>query len=66
MSISIPTCEAAYGLPREQVVGRTLEEVLGDGSRRRFPLHHLRECVRTGELAALRGAPHDGRAHHDD
>ena len=43
-----PTCEAAYGMTREQVIGNTVEEVLGlEGSRE--PLRLLRECVRTGE-----------------
>ena len=43
-----PTCEAAYGLPRDQVVGRTVEEVLGVEAAQ-IPLHHLRECLRTGQ-----------------
>ena len=43
-----PTSEAAYGLPREQVVGRTVEEVLGVEAAQ-IPLHHLRECLRTGQ-----------------
>ncbi|HZU91697.1 MAG TPA: PAS domain-containing protein [Stellaceae bacterium] len=43
-----PTCEAAYGLTRDQVIGRTVEEVLGPEAAR-LPLHHLRECLRTGE-----------------
>jgi PAS domain S-box-containing protein len=42
-----PTCEAAYGLPRDQVIGRNLEEILGQEAAQ-VPLHHLRECVRTG------------------
>ena len=43
-----PTCEAAYGLPRDQVMGRTVEEVLGVEAAQ-IPLHHLRECLRTGQ-----------------
>jgi PAS domain S-box-containing protein len=43
-----PTSETAYGLPREQVVGRTVEEVLGVEAAR-IPMHHLRECLRTGQ-----------------
>ena len=43
-----PTSEAAYGLPRDQVVGRTVEEVLGVEAAQ-IPLHHLRECLRTGQ-----------------
>ena len=43
-----PTCEAAYGLRRDQVVGRTVEEVLGaEGGA--TPVRHFRECLRTGE-----------------
>jgi PAS domain S-box-containing protein len=43
-----PTCEAAYGKTREEVVGRTVEEVLGVEAAQ-IPLHHLRECLRTGQ-----------------
>jgi PAS domain S-box-containing protein len=43
-----PACEAAYGLPREQVVGRTAEEVLGCEAAQ-VPLHYLHECLRTGQ-----------------
>ncbi len=43
-----PTSEAAYGLPRDQVVGRTVQEVLGVEAAQ-IPLHHLRECLRTGQ-----------------
>jgi PAS domain S-box-containing protein len=43
-----PTCEAAYGLTRDQVVGRAVEEVLGREAAR-IPLHYLRECLATGE-----------------
>ncbi|MGH7053706.1 MAG: PAS domain S-box protein [Stellaceae bacterium] len=42
-----PTCAAAYGLPRAEVVGRTPEEVLGSEAAR-VPLYHLRECLATG------------------
>ena len=40
--------EAAYGMSREQVIGRTLEDILGTGPAQ-IPLHHLRECLRTGQ-----------------
>ena len=60
-----PACEAAYGLPREQVIGRTVEEVLGVEAAQipaapsaRMPAHR--------PAAALRGAPHHGRTDHDD
>ena len=43
-----PTSEAAYGLPREQVIGRTVEDVLGVEAAQ-IPMHHLRECLRTGQ-----------------
>jgi two-component system NtrC family sensor kinase len=43
-----PACEAAYGLPREQVVDRTAEEVLGIEAAE-VPLHYLHECLRTGQ-----------------
>ncbi len=43
-----PTSEVAYGLPRDQVIGRTVEEILGVEAAR-IPLHHLRECLRTGQ-----------------
>jgi PAS domain S-box-containing protein len=43
-----PACEAAYELPREQAVGRTVEEILGLEAAQ-IPLHHLRECLRTGQ-----------------
>jgi PAS domain S-box-containing protein len=43
-----PTCEAAYGVPRAQVIGRRVEEILGeDGAQ--IPLAHFRECIRTGK-----------------
>ena len=44
-----PTCEAAYGLTRAQVIGQRLEDVLGREAAQ-TPLHHLRECARTGAL----------------
>ena len=40
-------CEEAYGLPREQVIGRTVEEVLGVDAAQ-VPNKHFRECLRTG------------------
>ena len=43
-----PTCEAAYGLPRHQVIGRTVEEILGYEPAQ-LPIAHFRECLRTGE-----------------
>ncbi|HEY1931100.1 MAG TPA: PAS domain S-box protein [Acetobacteraceae bacterium] len=43
-----PASEAAYGLPRARVAGHTVEEILGVEAAQ-VPLHHLRECVRTGE-----------------
>ncbi len=43
-----PTSETAYGLPREQVIGRTAEDILGVEAAR-IPLHHFRECLRTGQ-----------------
>ncbi len=43
-----PTSEAAYGMTREQVVGHTVEEVLGLEAAQ-VPLHNFRECLRTGE-----------------
>src|SRR5262249_31334398 len=42
-----PACEVGYGLSREQVIGRTVEDILG-WEAAQVPLHHLRECVRTG------------------
>ena len=41
-----PTCEAGYGLSPSEVIGRTVEEVLGEQAK--VPLHYLRECLRTG------------------
>lgn len=43
-----PTCASAYGMRREQVIGRTLEEVLGTEAAR-VPLQSFRECLRTGQ-----------------
>jgi PAS domain S-box-containing protein len=43
-----PTSEIAYGLSRDDVVGRTVEEVLGV-EQARVPMAHLRECLRTGQ-----------------
>ncbi len=43
-----PTCEEAYGLPRSQVIGRRVEEILGEEGAR-IPLAHFRECLRTGQ-----------------
>jgi PAS domain S-box-containing protein len=43
-----PASEAAYGLPRAKVAGHTVEEILGVEAAQ-VPMHHLRECVRTGE-----------------
>ncbi|HET7882894.1 MAG TPA: ATP-binding protein, partial [Acetobacteraceae bacterium] len=43
-----PACEAAYGLARDQVIGRTPEEILG-AEPAQVPMHHLRECLRTGQ-----------------
>ncbi|MGH7092382.1 MAG: PAS domain-containing protein, partial [Stellaceae bacterium] len=42
-----PTCEIAYGLRRDQVVGRRLEEIIGPEAAV-VPNYHIRECVRTG------------------
>jgi PAS domain S-box-containing protein len=43
-----PASEAAYGMSRDQVIGRTVEDVLGVEAAQ-VPLYHLRECLRTGE-----------------
>jgi len=40
--------ERAYGLPRERVIGRPLEEILGI-EQAQLPLHHMRTCIATGE-----------------
>ena len=44
-----PACERAYGLPRSQVIGRTIEQVLGEQAAQ-LPLQRARECVRTGRM----------------
>ena len=43
-----PASEIGYGKTRDQVIGRTLDEVLGP-EQAQLPFHHLRECVRTGQ-----------------
>ena len=43
-----PATERAYGLTRDQVIGRRLEEVLGVEPAQ-VPLRHMRACLRTGE-----------------
>jgi len=43
-----PATERAYGLKRDQVIGRRLEEVLGVEPAQ-LPLRHMRACLRTGE-----------------
>jgi PAS domain S-box-containing protein len=40
--------ERAYGLGRDQVIGRRLEEILGT-EQAQLPLLHMRACIRTGE-----------------
>ena len=40
--------ERAYGLSYDQVVGRTVEEILGQEPAQ-LPLRLMRECIRTGE-----------------
>jgi PAS domain S-box-containing protein len=40
--------ERAYGVPREQVVGRRVEDILGD-EQAQVPLAHMEACIRTGE-----------------
>jgi PAS domain S-box-containing protein len=40
--------ERAYGLPREQVIGRPIEEILGV-EQAQLPLSHLRACIAVGE-----------------
>jgi PAS domain S-box-containing protein len=40
--------EEAYGLRREQVVGRRLEEILGV-EQAQLPLRHMRACIATGQ-----------------
>jgi PAS domain S-box-containing protein len=43
-----PATERGYGLKRDQVLGRRVEEVLGVEPAQ-LPLRHMRACVRTGE-----------------
>jgi PAS domain S-box-containing protein len=43
-----PATERAYGLTRDQVIGRRLEDVLGVEPAQ-LPLRHMRACLRTGE-----------------
>jgi len=43
-----PACEAAYGLRRDQVIGRTAAEILGPEAAE-LPMRLLRECLRTGQ-----------------
>ncbi len=43
-----PACEAAIGLARDQVVGRSFEQVMGL-SQTDAALRHFRDCLRTGE-----------------
>jgi PAS domain S-box-containing protein len=40
--------ERAYGLPRDQVIGRPLEEILGP-EQARLPISLFQACIRTGE-----------------
>jgi PAS domain S-box-containing protein len=40
--------ERAYGLGYDEVIGRTVEEILGP-EQAEVPIHHMRECIRTGE-----------------
>src|SRR5690242_18928151 len=40
--------ERAYGLTRDQVNGRQLEEILG-AEQAQLPLRHMRACIETGE-----------------
>jgi PAS domain S-box-containing protein len=43
-----PATERAYGLKRDQVIGRRLEEVIGVEPAQ-LPLRHMRACLRTGD-----------------
>jgi PAS domain S-box-containing protein len=43
-----PATECAYGLGRDQVIGRRLEEILG-AEQAQLPLRLMRACIRTGE-----------------
>ncbi len=40
--------ERAYGRSYDEVIGHTVEEILGP-EEAELPLHHMRECIRTGE-----------------
>jgi PAS domain S-box-containing protein len=40
--------ERAYGLGYDEVIGRPLEDILGE-EQAQLPLRHLRECIRSGE-----------------
>ncbi|MGD9614778.1 MAG: response regulator [Alphaproteobacteria bacterium] len=40
--------ERAYGLPRDKVIGRPVEDILGP-EQAQVPLAHMRACIRTGE-----------------
>src|SRR5207248_11664933 len=40
--------ERAYGMSRDQVIGRPLEEILG-AEQAQLPLRHMRACIETGE-----------------
>jgi PAS domain S-box-containing protein len=43
-----PTCEAAYGLRRDQVIGRPVEDILGFAAAQ-TPIGSFRKCLLTGE-----------------
>ncbi|WP_325684230.1 hybrid sensor histidine kinase/response regulator [Rhodopila sp.] len=43
-----PACEKGYGLSRSQVIGRRVEEILGEEGAQ-ITLAHFKECVRTGK-----------------
>ena len=40
--------ELAYGLPRDRVIGRPVEEILGV-DQAQLPLRHMRACIATGQ-----------------
>ena len=40
--------ERAYGLSYDEVIGRPVEEIIGP-EQAQVPMHHMRECIRTGE-----------------
>lgn len=42
-----PATELAYGMRRDQVIGRPVEDIIG-ADQAELPLHHFRECLRTG------------------